>query len=114
MGQYKPRLLGADSESEICDLLPRILTSDKYDLVTTCDPREAMRMAVEAQVVVTSMPKVVEYAKKRGIPVVYISGLPDPDCVRAATRTFTKPFNIEELERAVSELTEHLKQGRTQ
>jgi CheY-like chemotaxis protein len=122
-----PRVLVVDDEPEVCDVLKTLLEENGYDVALAREGRDALRQHAQspADVVITDlhMPgmngldTVREFRQQdRAVKIIAMSGEDtfmveknlESSRINGADRTLMKPFPLQDLLEAVSEL---LRQG---
>jgi len=114
----KPRVLVADDDEPVRDLLRRTLASAGYEVIAASDGQEAIDLltttAVDAVVSDISMPRLTGIDLLRAIrsrdpdvPVILCTGTPDVNSAIEAVRLgalqyLTKPVDLDELKRALA------------
>lgn len=105
-----PRLLIADDEPSVCDLVARAVEPDGFTVVRAANGQRALRIILSTQLDVIVLDHLMPgytgldvlyrlRAEKIDAPVVMISGRHDPQVVEDSTRLgatwLAKPFNVE-------------------
>ncbi len=115
-----PRILVADDEQKICELLARLLTREGYEVSTANDGDSALKQIVHRRpdLLLTDlkMPgmdglELIQRARSihRDLPVVLITGYASMETAVAALREgvddyITKPFSVHELKTVVGRI----------
>ncbi|MEO7034693.1 MAG: EAL domain-containing protein [Polyangiaceae bacterium] len=116
-GSARPRVLVADDDEPLRDLVKRTLVSAGYEVLTASDGQEAIDLMtatpVDAVVSDISMPRLTGIellrairARDPDVPVVLCTGTPHVDSAIEAVKLgalqyLTKPVDLEELKRAL-------------
>ena len=106
------RVLIIDDDAPTRDVLRQLLNREGYETVEACDGREGVQCSQAASMDVIILDMLLP--EQSGLPIIAISGYGHSgplDVLRVAEtfgvqRTFQKPFHLQELLKAVRDLTQ--------